>query len=69
MTPKQITDDELAGPRSITICTEDDDGTWVCVLSCGHEVTFVVQPEGMELLACAQCIDILLERQRGKTDR
>lgn len=69
MTRKEITDDELAGPRSITICTEDEDGAWACVLSCGHEVTFVVQPEGMELVACAQCIDILLERRHAATDR
>lgn len=59
-----MTDEELAGPKSITICTEDDDGNWECVLSCGHEVLFVMQPEGMELLGCAQCLNILLERRK-----
>jgi hypothetical protein len=68
--PEEMTDDELIGPRSITGCVEGDDGSWECVLSCGHEVVFVVQPVTMELLACAQCIDVLLRRRdSAATDR
>lgn len=61
-----MTDDELAGPKTITLCTECDDGTWECRLSCGHEAVFVVQPVRMELLGCAQCIEILLERRKSQ---
>jgi len=68
--PEEMADDQLVEPRSITACVEADDGSWECVLSCGHEVVFVVQPATMELLACGQCIQILLERRKSApTDR
>lgn len=69
MTYSDMTDDELVGPRTIISCTECGDGTWDVALSCGHDATFVMQPRMSELLGCAQCITIALERHHAKTDR
>lgn len=62
-----MTDDELVGPRTITECIEHEDGGWDVTLSCGHKATFVTQPVSMELLGCAQCINLYVERN-AKTD-
>jgi hypothetical protein len=59
----EMTDEQLVGPRTITACVEVGDGSWEAILSCGHEVVFVVQPP-MTLPGCAQCLDILLERRK-----
>ena len=70
MTPNEMTDEQLVEPRTITACVEVGDGSWECILSCGHEVVFVVQPAWEQLPGCAQCIDILLgRRKRAASDR
>jgi hypothetical protein len=57
-------DEQLVGPRAITRCVACTDGSWECVLSCGHMVVFMVKPRAMTLLGCSQCVDLLLARRR-----
>jgi hypothetical protein len=64
-----VPDEELVGPRTITACTEDPDGGWNVTLSCGHEALFVIPPASMEIPGCAQCIEILVDRQNMRRER
>jgi hypothetical protein len=65
MTPEEMTDEQLIEPKAIAVCVEAGDGSWEVILSCGHELVFMMQPP-MKLQGCAQCLDIFIGRSKKK---
>jgi xanthine/CO dehydrogenase XdhC/CoxF family maturation factor len=63
--PEKMTDEQLIERREIVSCVESEDRGWDAILSCGHEVTFVIEPH-LTQAACAQCLDVLIERSRKR---
>ena len=58
-------DETLLDPRKIVSRTPDleFDGAWSCVLECGHQIWFAIEPH-MDEIICAECLDKLIDQHR-----
>lgn len=63
-----MTDEELLRcDRTVIACEAAPyGGGFDATLSCGHAVTFVIEPAAGTRLPCSQCLEIVLHRHKGR---
>ena len=66
--PEEMTDEELLHSRSIVSKSARPDGGYDVMLSCGHGAIYVIEP-AIFSAPCAQCVNVLAERNRKRAGK